>query len=81
MVCGVIALTATFLSEHYGGPQFVTTMAAAGIKASFEDLPKLGWQPVAMLAGETLFIAGSVRRACVAVGSRKTKPPVRRQSV
>lgn len=35
----------------------VTAIAAAGIKTSFEDLVKLGWQPVVMLVGETLFIA------------------------
>jgi len=34
----------------------VTAIAAAGIKTSFEDLVKLGWQPVVMLVGETLFI-------------------------
>jgi uncharacterized integral membrane protein (TIGR00698 family) len=35
----------------------VTAIAAAGIKTSFEDLMKLGWRPVAMLVGETIFIA------------------------
>jgi uncharacterized integral membrane protein (TIGR00698 family) len=38
----------------------VTAIAAAGIKTSFEDLMKLGWQPVAMLVGETVFIASLV---------------------
>ena len=38
----------------------VTAIAAAGIKTSFEDLLKLGWQPVAMLVGETVFIAALV---------------------
>ena len=34
----------------------VTAIAAAGVKTSFEDLLKLGWKPVAMLLGETVFI-------------------------
>lgn len=38
----------------------VTAIAAAGIKTSFEDLLKLGWQPVAMLVCETVFIAALV---------------------
>ena len=36
----------------------VTAIAAAGVKTSFEDLLKLGWRPVAMLLGETVFLAG-----------------------
>lgn len=43
----------------------VTAIAAAGIKTSFEDLLKLGWQPVAMLVGETVFIASLVLAAIV----------------
>ncbi|MFM7330874.1 MAG: YeiH family protein [Brachymonas sp.] len=35
----------------------VAAIAAAGIKTSFEELLKLGWQPVLMLVTETLFIA------------------------
>jgi len=34
----------------------VTAIAAAGVKTSFADLLKLGWKPVALLLGETLFI-------------------------
>ena len=34
----------------------VIALAAAGVKTSFEDLLKLGWRPVAMLVGETIFI-------------------------
>jgi uncharacterized membrane protein YadS len=34
----------------------VTAIAAAGVKTSFEDLLKLGWKPVALLVGETVFI-------------------------
>jgi len=45
----------------------VTAIAAAGIKTSFEDLLKLGWQPVAMLVGETVFIAALVLAAIAAL--------------
>jgi uncharacterized integral membrane protein (TIGR00698 family) len=44
----------------------VCAIAAAGVKTSFEDLAKLGWQPVVMLLGETLFIAAGVLTAVVA---------------
>lgn len=35
----------------------VVAIAAAGVKTSFEELLQLGWLPVLMLVGETLFIA------------------------
>lgn len=35
----------------------VLAIAAAGVKTSFQDLAKLGWQPVVMLVVETMFIA------------------------
>jgi uncharacterized integral membrane protein (TIGR00698 family) len=38
----------------------VAAIAAAGVKTSFEELLKLGWQPVVMLVCETLFIAALV---------------------
>ena len=34
--------------------------AGAGVKTSLEDLLKLGWTPVLMLVGETVFIASFV---------------------
>ena len=34
----------------------------------FEDLLKLGWQPVATLVGETFFIASSVLGAILLLG-------------
>ena len=46
----------------------VTAIAAAGVKTSFEDLLKLGWQPVVMLLGETLFIATTVLLAVLGLG-------------
>lgn len=41
----------------------VIAIAAAGVKTSFEDLLQLGWQPIAMLLAETLFIAVIVTAA------------------
>ena len=35
----------------------MAAIAAAGVKTSFEDLFKLGWTPMLMLLGETLWIA------------------------
>jgi len=46
----------------------VTAIAAAGVKTSFEELLKLGWQPVAMLLGETIFIAIVVLTAVLGLG-------------
>ncbi|CDS50888.1 Inner membrane protein [Polaromonas sp. CG9_12] len=41
----------------------VIAISAAGVKTSFEDLKKLGWQPVAMLVTETAVIATFVLAA------------------
>ena len=46
----------------------VMAIAAVGVKTSFEDLGKLGWVPVAMLVGETLFIAAVVLAAMLGLG-------------
>src|SRR5690606_27351095 len=35
----------------------VISIAALGVKTSFEKLASLGWRPVALLAGETAFVA------------------------
>lgn len=35
----------------------VIAIAAAGMKTNFKDLAMLGWQPLAMLVGETVFLA------------------------
>jgi uncharacterized membrane protein YadS len=45
----------------------VTAIAAAGVKTSFEDLLKLGWKPVALLVGETVFIVVLVTTAVMAL--------------
>ncbi|UTV26604.1 YeiH family protein [Photobacterium atrarenae] len=36
----------------------VISIAALGVKTSFEKLAELGWQPIALLLGNALFIAG-----------------------
>lgn len=36
----------------------VTAIAAIGIKASVGELSRLGWQPLVLVAGETVFLAG-----------------------
>jgi uncharacterized integral membrane protein (TIGR00698 family) len=38
----------------------VAAIAAAGVKTSFEELMQLGWRPVVMLLGETLWLAALV---------------------
>jgi uncharacterized membrane protein YadS len=35
----------------------VIAIAATGLKTNFQELAKLGWQPVIMLIAETIFIA------------------------
>lgn len=57
---GVIQPPVAKLAGEVSRGLLVTAIAAAGIKTSFEDLAKLGWQPVLMLVGETLFIAAFV---------------------
>ena len=43
----------------------MVAIAAAGIKTDMGDLRRLGWRPLVMLAGETVFIAGFVLAAIV----------------
>jgi uncharacterized membrane protein YadS len=38
----------------------VTAIAALGVKTSFAEFAGLGWHPVALLVGETLFLAALV---------------------
>ena len=50
----------TSITHHIGGLSrwmLVIAIAAAGLKTNFQELAKLGWQPVVMLVVETLFIA------------------------
>lgn len=60
---GMFTPAMTLLASDASRWLLVTAIAAAGIKTSFEDLLKLGWQPIAMLLGETIFIAALVMTA------------------
>jgi uncharacterized integral membrane protein (TIGR00698 family) len=60
---GVIKPAMAKLAGDTSRALLVCAIAAAGVKTSFEDLTKLGWQPVVMLVGETLFIATGVLAA------------------
>jgi uncharacterized integral membrane protein (TIGR00698 family) len=62
---GVITPPMAALAGDASRAMLVCAIAAAGIKTSFADLVKLGWQPVIMLVGETLFIAVWVLTAVV----------------
>ena len=60
---GVINPSMAALAGDTSRALLVCAIAAAGVKTSFADLAKLGWQPVVMLLGETLFIAAVVLAA------------------
>ena len=53
---GVIAPAMVKAASDASRWMLVIALAAAGVKTSFEDLVKLGWRPVALLLGETVFI-------------------------
>lgn len=65
---GVIQAPMAKLAGEVSRGFLVVAIAAAGIKTSFEDLVKLGWQPVIMLIGETLFIAAFVLTGVLVFG-------------
>lgn len=65
---GVFTPSMTQVTSDSSRRLLVTAIAAVGIKTSFEDLLKLGWQPVVMLVGETVFIASFVFGAIVLLG-------------
>jgi len=46
----------------------VLAISAAGVKTSFENLMELGWQPIAMLVAETVFIAALVMVSILVFG-------------
>jgi uncharacterized integral membrane protein (TIGR00698 family) len=60
---GFVKPAMTTLAGDASRALLVCAIAAAGVKTSFQDLAKLGWQPVVMLLGETLFIAAMVLAA------------------
>jgi uncharacterized membrane protein YadS len=50
----------TSITHQIGGISrwmLVIAIAATGLKTNFQELAKLGWQPVIMLIAETIFIA------------------------
>lgn len=61
MVPAAVVSTANDISRWC----LVIAISAAGVKTSFEDLQKLGWQPVVMLVTETVVIATFVLAAIV----------------
>ena len=65
---GVIKPPMAKLAGDSSRALLVCAIAAAGVKTSFEDLAKLGWQPIVMLVGETLFIASGVLTAVLVFG-------------
>src|SRR5207247_9198192 len=38
----------------------VVAIAGLGVKTSFQELAELGWRPVALMIGETLFLAALI---------------------
>jgi uncharacterized membrane protein YadS len=48
----------------------VAAIAALGIKTSLQKLAVVGWRPVALMVGETLFLAALVLGAILAMGVR-----------
>lgn len=53
----ILPTTATHQISGLSRWMLVIAIAAAGLKTNFQELAKLGWQPVLMLVVETLFIA------------------------
>lgn len=48
----------------------VAAIAALGVKTSFQEFASLGWRPVALMVGETLFLAALVLGALLLSGAR-----------
>lgn len=57
---GMVPVEVVSVANNISRWCLVIAISAAGVKTSFEDLKKLGWQPVVMLVTETLVIAGFV---------------------
>lgn len=53
----ILPSSATHLIGDISRWMLVIAIAAAGLKTNFQELAKLGWQPVVMLVVETIFIA------------------------
>ena len=65
---GLIPTAATAVASDLSRWCLVTAIAALGIKTSLEKLAVVGWRPVALMAGETLFLAGLVLAAVMLLG-------------
>ena len=54
---GVFDFLTDYLSKRGTvGDSLVTAIAALGVKTSLQDFASLGWRPVALLVGDTLFL-------------------------
>lgn len=65
---GLISVAVVQVATDMSRVCLVLAIAAAGIKTSIEDLLKLGWQPIMLFVGETLFIGVVVLVAILAFG-------------
>lgn len=64
LVPAVVSTAANDLSRWC----LVTAIAALGIKTSLQKLAVVGWRPVALMAGETLFLAALVLGIILTIG-------------
>lgn len=65
---GFIPAVAGEWISHASRACLVTAIAALGVKTSFQSLASLGWRPVAMLVGETVWLAAFVLIALAVIG-------------
>jgi uncharacterized membrane protein YadS len=54
---GMVPAAAVSSANNVSRWCLVIAISASGVKTSFEDLKKLGWQPVVMLLTETIVLA------------------------
>ena len=60
---GIVPRPAVLVANDVSRWCLVVAISASGVKTSFQDLQKLGWQPVVMLLTETVAIAAFVLAA------------------
>jgi uncharacterized integral membrane protein (TIGR00698 family) len=65
---GLISMTVATAASDLSRWCLVTAIAALGIKTSLEKLAVVGWKPVALMAGETVFLAILVLAAVLLLG-------------
>ena len=61
---GWVPLAVQHAANETSGWALVISIAALGVKTSFEKIVQLGWQPIALLIGETGFIAVLMALVC-----------------